>query len=256
MAEVMGFQKIRIVLVETSHGGNIGAAARAMKNMGVSRLYLVNPAEFPSTQATFRAVSAGDVLEGAVVCSSLAEAIADCSLVIGTSARERKIPWPLIDPVTCAEKTLEMNHQGAETAIVFGREDRGLKNEELQNCHYHVNIPTSGDYSSLNLAMAVQVICYELVNQSGLPLPQESWDQPPASAEDLNHFFEHLERTLVQVGFHDPDNPRQLMSRLRRLFYRINPDQMEMNILRGFLTAVNHASSQDTAALPVDNTKE
>ena len=239
MTEALLFPKIRIVLVETSHPGNVGAAARAMKNMGLTRLYLVSPSEFQSPQSTFRAVSAADVLEGAVVCSSLEDAISECELVIGTSARERKIPWPMIDPVMCANKALQMSDIGAETAIVFGREDRGLKNEELQNCHYHVNIPTGDAYSSLNLAMAVQVICYEIVNQSGRELSKENWDQPLASAEDLSHFFRHLEETLVQVGFHDPDNPRQLIARLRRLFLRIQPDQMEMNILRGFLTAIN-----------------
>ncbi|MEX2489761.1 MAG: tRNA (cytosine(32)/uridine(32)-2'-O)-methyltransferase TrmJ [Pseudomonadales bacterium] len=238
---------IRIVLVETTHPGNIGAAARAMKNMGLSQLCLVNPrdsfADKPPDKAIWRAASAEDVVNNAMVVSSVDEAIGDCQLVIGTSARDRRIPWPLLDPVECAEKVWVESVAGRDVAILFGRESRGLKNDELHKCHYHVNIPTSESYSSLNLAMAVQIICYELRKASHTVVEpvatEDRWDMAYASASELEHLFEHLERTLVQLEFHDPDNPRQLMTRLRRLFNRVRLDQMEINILRGLLTAIN-----------------
>jgi len=256
MTEQDLFPGLRIVLIETSHPGNIGAAARAMKNMGMTNLYLVNPIEFPSAKANYRAVSAADVVENAVVVGDVNAAVADCELIIGTSARDRRIPWPLLDTKACAEKVVAEQRSGRKVAILFGRESRGLKNEELQKCHYHVNIPTGDTYSSLNLAMAVQVICYEILQSSLQQQRQaetmsadhgdddtgaaaETWDMAFATARDMEHLFEHLEQTLVQVNFHDPENPRQLMTRLRRMLNRIRPDQMEVNILRGFLTAIN-----------------
>ncbi len=235
------FPNLRVVLVETSHPGNIGAAARAMKNMGVMELVLVNPNDYPNDKAIFRSASAADVVRSARVVATLDEAIADCQLVIGTSARDRRIPWPMLDPAQCGERVNLDLAKGANVALLFGRESRGLKNEELQRCQYHVNIPTGKAYSSLNLAMAVQVICYEILKArlAGTAEEEQEWDMPLADAAALEHFFTHLEETLVQVAFHDPENPRQLMTRLRRLFNRIQPDQMEINILRGFLTAIN-----------------
>jgi tRNA (cytidine32/uridine32-2'-O)-methyltransferase len=237
------FPELRIVLIETSHPGNIGAAARAMKNMGVTNLTLVKPFVFPSEQAVYRAVSAADVVENAVVVDTLDEAIAGCELVIGTSARDRRIPWPMLEPKTCGDKVVSEHKAGNKVAILFGRESRGLTNDELQKCHYHVNIPTGKEYSSLNLAMAVQVICYEIL-QSSLAADEISakanWDVKFANSGDMEHLFTHLEETLIEVKFHDPENPRQLMTRIRRMFNRIRLDQMEVNILRGFLTAVNH----------------
>jgi len=236
------FPDLKIVLIETSHPGNIGAAARAMKNMGATNLTLVNPNDFPSEKAIYRAVSAQDVVAKAIVVETVEAAIADCQLVIGTSARDRRIPWPLIDPKACGEKVIAEHRAGRKVAILFGRESRGLKNAELQKCHFHVNIPTGKAYSSLNLAMAVQVICYEILQSSfkeSSQVADEDWDVAFASGADMEHFFKHLEETLIEVKFHDPENPRQLMTRLRRLFNRIRPDQMEMNILRGFLTAIN-----------------
>ena len=249
------FSRLRIVLIETSHPGNIGASARAMKNMGMTSLTLVNPIDFPSEKANFRAVSAADVVEKARVVADVDAAIADCELVIGTSARDRRIPWPLLDPRACAEKVVAEQRSGRKVAILFGREAHGLKNEELQKCHYHVNIPTGEGYSSLNLAMAVQVICYEILQASlqeqaetpasrsnqmpGTGIEAENWDMALATAQDMEHLFTHLEQTMIQVNFHDPENPRQLMTRLRRMLNRIRPDQMEVNILRGFLTAIN-----------------
>jgi tRNA (cytidine32/uridine32-2'-O)-methyltransferase len=243
------FPRLRIVLVETSHPGNIGAAARAMKNMGVCQLVLVAPYKFPHEKATWRSASASDVVENARVVETLDEAIAGCHLVIGTSARDRRIPWPMLDPKGCGEKVVAEHERGADVALIFGREAHGLKNEELQKCHYHVNIPTGKAYSSLNLAMAVQVLCYEVLQaqlQAELPdhvkadeaAAEDRWDMEYATTEAVENFFEHLEQTLIDVGFHDPDNPRQLMTRLRRMFNRIRPDQMEVNILRGFLTAI------------------
>ncbi len=240
---------IKIVLVNTSHPGNIGASARAMKNMGLSQLVLVQPEEFPSGVAVGRAASAVDLLENAQVVSSLEEAVADCGLIIGASARLRSIPWPMLDPTACGEKAIQESTQ-SNVALVFGREDSGLNNEELQQCHYHVQIPANPGYSSLNLAAAVMVICYEL-RKAALALADQTedkedefWDQERATAEQVEHFYGHLERVLVAIDFHDPDNPRQLMQRLRRLFGRIRIDVMEMNILRGILTNVEHATSK------------
>ncbi|MBC81259.1 MAG: tRNA (cytosine(32)/uridine(32)-2'-O)-methyltransferase TrmJ [Gammaproteobacteria bacterium] len=235
----MIFPNVRIVLVETSHPGNIGASARAMKNMAITNLVLVSPQRFPDEQALFRAVSALDVVNEAKVVDSVEEAIVDCQLVIGTSARGRRIPWPMLDPKGCGEKVVAESGEGHEVAILFGREDRGLSNQELQQCHFHVNIPTGEAYSSLNLAMAVQVICYEVLQAKLAGAPEQSWDMDYASSADMERLYEHLEETLIQVGFHDPDNPRQLMTRLRRLFNRIRPDQMEISILRGILSSIN-----------------
>ena len=236
------FPNLSIVLVETSHPGNVGAAARAMKNMGVTEMTLVRPKEFPSEKAKARAVSAADVLENARVVDSVEEAIVDCHLVIGTSARDRRIPWLMLDPKGCGAKVVAEQAVGHKVAILFGREDRGLSNEELQQCHFHVNIPTGEAYSSLNLSMAVQVICYELLQAKQGPVTDQRWDIDYASAGNMQHLYKHLEETMIQVGFHDPETPRQLLSRVRRLFNRIRPDQMEINILRGFLTAVNRLS--------------
>lgn len=242
---VNSFSNIRIVLVNTTHPGNIGGAARAMKNMGLGRLYLVAPKEYPSDKAVWRSAGAQDVLDNAVVVDSLDEAIAGCGLVVGTSARERRIPWPLLDPRECGESVWQEAGQH-EVAVVFGREDRGLTNEELHKCNYHVHIPANPDYSSLNLATAVQVICYEirmafLATSEGKTLVQQEWDMPPASAESLDAYYQHLQETLVSLGFLDPENPKQTMTRLRRLYNRIRLDQMELNILRGVLTSVqNH----------------
>ena len=239
------FPRVRIVLVETTHPGNIGAAARAMKNMGVCRLVLVAPTRFPHDKAIWRSASASDVVENALVVPTLDEAISGCQLVIGTSARDRRIPWPMLEPRGCGEKVEAESREGAEVALIFGREAHGLKNEELQKCHFHVNIPTGKAYSSLNLAMAVQVLCYELLQAHLLQKSpgsagkvEQPWDMKFASADSVENFYDHLEETLVDVGFHDPESPRQLMTRLRRMFNRIRPDQMEINILRGFMTAI------------------
>lgn len=246
------FDRIKIVLVNTSHPGNIGAAARAMKNMGLSELVLVAPEEFPSGVAVGRAASALDILERAQVVASLSDAISDCSLVIGASARRRSIPWPMLSPIQAGEKAIAESTMGQRVALVFGREDSGLNNEELQLCNYHVQIPANPEYSSLNLAAAVMVISYEVykaqlaqeadvadeaTGQGGEAL-DGSWDQKFSTGEQMEHFYNHLEQVLIAIDFHDPDNPRQLMQRMRRLFNRIRIDEMEMNILRGVLTNI------------------
>jgi tRNA (cytidine32/uridine32-2'-O)-methyltransferase len=235
----MNLDNIRIVLVHPSHPGNIGAVARAMKNMGIGKLSLVAPKQFPDEQANWRAVSAVDVLDSAIVTDTLEEAIASCQFVVGTSARGRRIPWPLLDTRQCAQRIAPASDQG-EVAVLFGREDRGLTNDELQLCNLHLNIPTSDDYSSLNLAMAVQIVCYELRMLKvfpGLPTNDvEQWDTPFSNSENMEHFYTHLEETLVDLEFLDPAAPRQLMSRMRRLYSRVRLDEMELNILRGILT--------------------
>ncbi|GHD47777.1 tRNA (cytidine32/uridine32-2'-O)-methyltransferase [Marinobacter persicus] len=248
--------QIRIVLVETSHSGNIGAVARAMKNMGLANLWLVNPASFPDEASYARSSGASDVLDKAQVVGTLDEALADCLLVMGTSARGRKVPWPVMSPPDAAVKASEYSTRG-QVALVFGRENNGLSNEELQRCHYHIHIPSNPDYSSLNLSMAVQVVCYELRMHylRGLEEQGESpyldpmvspgdggWDVPLANVNDVEGFFGHLERVLEEIDFHRRDNPRQLMTRLRRLFQRAHLDQMEINILRGILTSVQKAA--------------
>ncbi len=236
-------KNIRIVLINTSHPGNIGAAARALKNMGLNRLYLVEPKQYPDEKAVWRAASASDVLESAVVCQSLEEAIEGCHLVVGTSARNRSIPWPVMDVREAAE-TAVAEPDKHEVAILFGREDRGLKNEELQQCHFHLQIPTNAEYSSLNLGAAVQVVCYEL-RVAALEGSRKQnvwdwgteWDVEAATTDDIQRYFEHLEETLVQLKVINPKNPRQLMTRLKRLYMRSRPDQVEVNLLRGILTA-------------------
>lgn len=231
--------RIRIVLIETSHPGNIGAVARAMKNMGLERLVLVAPQQYPDPQATWRAVSARDVLENARVVATLDEAIGDCGFVVGASAKERRIPWPVLDARRAAAEIDSASVRG-DVAILFGREDNGLSGEELMRCNLHLAIPTSAAYSSLNLAMAVQIVCYELYMRTAAPdLPADAaahWDAPMATQDNLERFFVHLEQTLSQIGFLNPAAPRQLMPRLRRLYSRLRLDEVELNILRGMLS--------------------
>lgn len=249
-------ERIRIVLIGTSHPGNIGGVARAMKNMGLRDLALVTPrCEARSSEAVSRASGADELIAAARIHETLDTAVGDATLVVGASARSRTLPWPMITPRQLGETLAsELAPIDARVALVFGREDTGLTNAELQRCHRHVHIPTAADFSSLNLAAAVQVLAYEC-RQAWL-LAQESpqagsservdddapfgtaWDNPLASHADLERFFEHLERSLIAIDFHDPDNPRQLMARLRRLYLRARPDQMEINILRGILSAV------------------
>ncbi len=280
MSDKLDLHNIRIILVNTSHPGNIGATARAMKNMGLRHLYLVDPKDFPSAVATGRAVSAVDILESAVVTATLEEAIVDCGLVIGASARSRRVPWPLLSPPQCAEKVAD-DCRNNKVALVFGREDAGLTNEELQLCHYHVNIPADEEYSSLNLAAAVMVISYEvrmaLLRRAGEPLARTDsshdvagaqgqaedvvvagldWDVPRATGQQLESFYAHLEQVMIDLNFHDPENPRLLMMRMRRLFGRIRPDQMEISILRGLMSHIDMLNERATRNITVEQQRK
>lgn len=229
---------IRFVLFETTHPGNIGAAARAIKTMGYSDLVLVNPPQ-DHLCSDSRAMASGaqDVLHGARVVATLAEAIDGCGLVIGASARHRRLGCPELDPRECAAQVVDAA-RARPAALVFGPERSGLTNTELDRCHAIVYIPANPAYSSLNLAQAVQIIAWELRCQvpfeRALPPPSS----PPATPDDLALFYDHLERVLLASGFLNPANPRHLMRRLRRLFNRARPDDNEINILRGILSAL------------------
>ena len=235
----MNFANVRMVLVGTTHPGNIGAVARAMKNMGLRRLVLVSPLLFPHAEATARAAGADDVLAAAQVVDSLDMALSGCRLVLGISARRRGIAGPELDPRQCAVQVAGHSVQ-TEVALVFGRESSGLNNDEMDRCHFLVRIPAEPEFGSLNLAVAVAIIAYELRLaalagiDSGMAVPR----RPPATAEEMAHFYEHLQQVLLATGFLNPANPRQLMRRLRRLFNRAQPDQNEINILRGILASI------------------
>lgn len=229
---------IRIVLVDPNHPGNIGAAARAMKNMGLTELHLVRPKLFPDADATARAAGADDVLQAARVHEDFAGAIADCGLVVGTSARQRHLPFDLVEPRDCSAQIVQAGRSGS-AAIVFGSERIGLTNAELTRCNLLATIPTDPRYSSLNLAMAVQVFAYEiwLAERPGAPeiAPR---DVPLTSAAEMTRLYEQFEQVLEYIDFRDRTGGGHLMARIRRLFNRALLDQNEMNILRGVLTAV------------------
>ncbi len=232
---------VRIVLVEPSHPGNIGGAARAMKTMGLSDLVVVNPKRYPDPQADWRAAGALDVLDAARVVADVDAAIDDCHWVVGTSTRSRKIPWPIAYPKEIAAQIAEQPGD-ARIAILFGREDNGLSNDELRRCHYHLQIPASPEYPSLNLAMAVQVVAYELYQAFAEVTPMPGWDRSLATAGEVEALFTHVQSTLEQAGFLDVDNPGQTMTRLRRLLLRVQMDETEVQILRGVFKALTPAS--------------
>ncbi|HEY5702297.1 MAG TPA: RNA methyltransferase [Gammaproteobacteria bacterium] len=236
--------KIRIVMVETSHPGNIGAAARAMKTMCQQQLYLVRPKIFPSGEVTARAAGADDILSTAVVCETLQEAVHDCGLIIATTARMRRIPWPVYSSRECAEQIIN-SVSSNRVAIVFGRESSGLNNDEIELCNAVLQIPTNPGFSSLNIASAIQIICYEILMASGQYQPEEADEGVPlATADELAQFYEHFEASMTDIGFYDPKKPRQLLRRLKRLFNRALLDQNEINILRGMLTKIEEATGK------------
>ena len=229
---------IKVVLVGTTHPGNIGATARAMKNMGIVNLALVAPKEFPSDVATYRSKAAKDVLENAKVFDTLKTAVSDCELVIGTSARERKVPWPILNPKDASQE-VSRGVLNNKVAIVFGREDRGLTNDELGLCNLHVHIPTDPAYSSLNLSQAVQIMVYEmrssiLENQEN----EEYWDVEFADNDQTERLINHMDELMQEVDFYEIDNPRKLLLRVRRFFKRSRIDVMEVNIFRGLFAAI------------------
>jgi TrmH family RNA methyltransferase len=237
--------RVRIVLINTTHPGNIGATARAMKVMGLSNLHLVTPKTFPHSEATAMASGADDVLQHTTLHDSLDTALEGCSLVLGTSARLRSLPMPMFDARKAARQALRESEDHG-VAILFGRERYGLTNEEMQRCHFLVNIPANPDYSSLNLAQAVQILSYELrvaaMGISGISVPPIDW--APVDDRQMERFYEHLEQTLLDIRFLNPRQPKKLMARLRRMFNRARPDQNEINILRGILKASQEISGQ------------
>lgn len=229
-----------VVLVETSHTGNMGSVARAMKTMGLKKLCLVNPIVKPDSQAVALAAGASDVIHNMRIVNSFDEAIADCELVIGTSARQRSLPWPMLDSRACGQKAFQES-QHSNVALVFGRERVGLTNQELQKCHYHVAIDANPEYSSLNLAMAVQILCYEIrmAMLSNIPTQTDAPIIEYPSANELEQFYAHLEHNLLDVNFIKANHPSAVMDKLRRLFTRARVEKQELNILRGMLAARN-----------------
>ncbi|PCJ49255.1 MAG: tRNA (cytosine(32)/uridine(32)-2'-O)-methyltransferase TrmJ [Gammaproteobacteria bacterium] len=230
---------INIILSHTSHPGNIGAAARAMKTMGLSKMILVKPKNFPSFEATVRASKADDVLADARVYPTMDEALKEFTVVVGCSARSRHLDVPILTAREMAEKVVS-KYSAQKVAIMFGTENAGLTNEELSRCHYQVFIPANPDYSSLNLASAVQLISYEMrvavLGNSAKDIEREA--APRVTAELMEGFYQHLEQTLIETGYHNPQHPKMLMSRLRRIYNRTTPDHSEMQILRGILSSI------------------
>ena len=232
---------IKIVLVGTIHPGNIGAAARAIKTMGFKHLDLVSPKEFPSDEAIYRSKAAKDILEKASTYETLLESVKEYEVVIGTSARNRKVPWPVLNPKDASKEINLAVKNNSKVAIVFGREDRGLTNEELGLCNLHVHIPTTEEYSSLNLAQAVQIMTYEIrmsfIEIENLENNQE-WDVDLASAEQTERLIEHMDELMKELEFDDTENPSKLLMRVRRFFKRSGIDVMETNIFRGLFSTI------------------
>ena len=280
---------IRIVMVNTTLPANIGSALRAMKTMGLSELVLVAPKTYPHPDIDALAAGATDLIEKIKIVESLEEAIADCHLVFGTSARSRTIPWPLLDVRPAAEKSVHaVIEKQQRVAIIFGREDRGLTNEELALANYHVTIPVNPDYGVLNVAQAIQIVCYEmrmavLAQQPVAALPNQStdqsqdalehqpaqiermpvtdqqsmqWDEPLVNQAQMQQFYPHLEKMLAEIEFMDPENPRLLPLRLRRLFGRIQLDRMKYHLLRGIFSRVQALNNGTWKKSNTDQTED
>ena len=263
---------VRIVMVNTTLPANIGSALRAMKTMGLSKLVLVAPKTYPHPDIDALAAGATDLIEQIEIVETLADAIKDCHLVFGTSARSRTIPWSLLDARPAAEKSISavVNDQ-QDVAVVFGREDRGLTNEELAMANYHVTIPVNTDYGVLNVAQAIQVICYEMrmatlaAVESGedeaatMPVTDTKsmqWDEPLVTHEQMEQFYPHIEKMLAEIEFLDPKNPRLLPLRLRRLFGRIQLDRMEYHLLRGIFSRVQALNNGTWKKSNTDQTED
>ena len=263
---------VRIVMVNTTLPANIGSALRAMKTMGLSKLVLVAPKTYPHPDIDALAAGATALIEQIEIVETLADAIKDCHLVFGTSARSRTIPWPLLDARPAAEKSISavVNDQ-QDVAVVFGREDRGLTNEELAMANYHVTIPVNTDYGVLNVAQAIQVICYEMrmatlaAVKSGedeaatMPVTDTEsmqWDEPLVTHEQMEQFYPHIEKMLAEIEFLDPKNPRLLPLRLRRLFGRIQLDRMEYHLLRGIFSRVQALNNGTWKKSNTDQTED
>lgn len=263
---------VRIVMVNTTLPANIGSALRAMKTMGLSKLVLVAPKTYPHPNIDALAAGATDLIEQIEIVETLADAIKDCHLVFGTSARSRTIPWPLLDARPAAEKSISavVNDQ-QDVAVVFGREDRGLTNEELAMANYHVTIPVNTDYGVLNVAQAIQVICYEMrmatlaavesAEDEAATMPvtdteSMQWDEPLVTHEQMEQFYPHIEKMLAEIEFLDPKNPRLLPLRLRRLFGRIQLDRMEYHLLRGIFSRVQALNNGTWKKSNTDQTED
>ncbi|ENM3752201.1 tRNA (cytosine(32)/uridine(32)-2'-O)-methyltransferase TrmJ [Vibrio cholerae] len=236
-------ERVKVVLVGTTHSGNIGSAARAMKVMGLSQMVLVDPQCQVDAQAIALAAGASEIALNAQIYPTLEASVADCGLVVGTSARSRTLEWPMLEPRECGEKLVSEANQHS-VAMVFGRERTGLTNDELQLCHYHVCVPANPEYSSLNLAMAVQLLSYE-VRMAYLALQQSSQSSTLQEEyprhQELERFYAHLEQVIMQTEFISAQQPGQVMNKLRRMFTRARPETQEINILRGILTSVQRS---------------
>lgn len=262
---------VRIVMVNTTLPANIGSALRAMKTMGLSQLVLVAPKTYPHPDIEALAAGAVELIPHIKIVETLEQAIQDCHIVFGTSARSRTIPWPLLDARPAAEMSLKaVVTQQQNIAVVFGREDRGLTNEELALANYHVTIPVNPDYGVLNVAQAIQVICYEMRiaalahvektedPEATMPVTdtaQMHWDEPLVTHDQMQQFYPHLEKMLEDIEFLDPNNPRLLPLRLRRLFGRIQLDKMEYHLLRGIFSRVQ-ALNKGTWKPSIPKTKD
>ncbi len=242
----MMLERVKVVLVGTTHSGNIGSAARAMKVMGLSQMVLVDPQCQVDAQAIALAAGASEIALNAQIYPTLEAAVADCGLVVGTSARSRTLEWPMLEPRECGEKLISEANQHS-VAMVFGRERTGLTNDELQLCHYHVCVSANPEYSSLNLAMAVQLLSYE-VRMAYLALQQSSQSSTLQEEyprhQELERFYAHLEQVIMQTEFISAQQPGQVMNKLRRMFTRARPEAQEINILRGILTSVQKSISR------------
>lgn len=236
---------IRIVMVRTFHPGNIGSAARAMKTMGITQLYLISPKDFPSYEATRMARSATDIVDNAVIVDSVYEAVKDCTMVIASTARPRGFDLPAVNPEQCAHALLE-SAKTAPVALVFGPERMGLFNEDLQHAKYRVTIPTNPDCSSLNIASAIQTLSYEIYKQS-IATDKETdplLQRKMPTTDEVEQFYVHLEETLTGTGFIMKKHPGKVIDKLRQLFDRAQPDVKEMNILRGVLASIQRPKKE------------
>jgi len=229
---------INIVLVDTIHPGNIGSVARAMKTMGLCRLSLVNPRVFPSGDANALAGNATDVLKNAKIFSSINDAIKDSTFVYATSSRDRSIQWPLMNAESAANEICNQVNSDKEISIVFGKEDRGLTNEELELANKLIEIPANPEYPVLNLAMSAQIISYEILKASSDIQNKEWRDYPEVNSKQLQMLIDHFIETAVEIDIIDPKNPKKIISRIKRMFTRLQPDEMEASFMRGFLSGI------------------
>ena len=229
---------INIVLVDTIHPGNIGSVARAMKTMGLSRLSLVNPRVFPSDDAIALSGNATDVLQNAKIYKNIRDAIKDSTFVYATSSRDRSIQWPIKDAASAAKDIHAEVNNNKEISIIFGKEDRGLTNDELENANRLIEIPANPIYPVLNLAMSVQIISYEIFKASSDIKLKEWRDYPEVNSEQLQMLIDHFIDTAVEIDVIDPDNPKKIISRIKRMFTRLQPDEMEASFMRGFLSGI------------------